>query len=322
LNLCIIIPAYNEEHAIGQCLAEYRQAFPDARIVVIDNNSNDGTADKAKDHLTSPNDLILFEGQQGKGFAVKAGLSRIEADAYLVVDGDATYPADDARRLVGQMLETRADMVVGDRLSEGAYAKQNKRIGHSSGNGLLTYIVSKLAGQSFNDVLSGLRVLSRPFVTALDVRSSGFQLETEMTVIAAYLRAHVVEMPINYRARGVGSYSKLNAMRDGVRILNFAISNWIAFAPMQPFMILAILSGGITAILGLRILSAFFAGDIAAGSTYTTTAAATVAFALVFALSLFFGVALRILGRNDRRREIARFLERKRQWNTRLDEDV
>lgn len=319
MNLCIIIPAFNEEHAIGQCLAEYRQAFPDARIVVIDNNSNDATADKAKSHLTSPNDLILFEAQQGKGFAVKAGLSRVEADAYLLVDGDATYPAEDARRLVDKMIETRADMVVGDRLSEGAYATQNERIGHSSGNGLLTYIVSKLAGQSFNDVLSGLRVLSRPLVTTLDVRSSGFQLETEMSVIAAYLRAHVVEVPIDYRARGVGSHSKLNSIRDGLRILNFAISNWIAFAPMQPFLILAMLSGGVATILGLRILLAFFAGDIAAGSTYTTTAAAAAAFGLVFALSLFFGVALRILGRNDRRREIARFLEGKRQWNMRLD---
>lgn len=322
MNLCIIIPAFNEEHAIGQCLAEYRQAFPDARIVLIDNNSSDATADKAKNYLTSPNDLILFEGQQGKGFAVKTGLSRVEADAYLVVDGDATYPAEDARRLVDKMIETRADMVVGDRLSEGAYATQNERIGHSSGNGLLTYIVSKLAGQSFNDVLSGLRVLSRPFVTTLDVRSSGFQLETEMTVIAAYLRAHVVEVPVDYRARGAGSHSKLNSIRDGLRILNFAISNWIAFAPMQAFLILAMLSGGVAAILGLRILLAFFAGDIAAGSTYTTTAAAAAAFGLVFALSLFFGVALRILGRNDRRREIARFLESKRQWNTRLDESI
>lgn len=313
------MPAYNEEAAIAESITEYRQAFPEARIVVIDNNSKDRTAERARAVLDPARDLLLFEPCQGKGFAVKRGFSRVEADIYVMTDGDATYPASDARRLVDEMLASRADMVVGDRVSGGAYAAQNVRAGHSWGNGLLTFVISGLAGRRYNDVLSGLRIMSRPFVAALDIRSSGFQLETELNVIAAYLRAQVVEMPISYRARPVESFSKLNTIRDGIRILNFAVTNWITFAPMQPFVTLSALSASVMALLGYRIFSGFLSGYIAAGATYSTTAAAAAASGLVAVLSFFFGIALRILGRNDRRREIARFLEAKRRWNTRLD---
>jgi Glycosyl transferase family 2 len=315
LNLCIVIPAYNEERAIAATIREYKAAFPEARLVVVDNNSSDNTGAMAKGALDPERDLLLFERRLGKGYAVKTGLSRIDADIYMMTDGDATYPAEDARQLVDEILRSRSDMLVGDRISGGVYDGQNTRSGHGMGNHLLTAVISSLAGQSYQDVLSGLRVMSRPFVAALDVRSSGFQLETEMNVIAAYLRADVVEIPISYRQRGEESHSKLNTIRDGIRILKFALTNWIAFTPLQPFLLLSVLMAPISGALGFRVI----AGFLETGWPYTTTATAAVASGLVAILALFHGLTLRILVRNDRRREIVCFLEAKREWNARLD---
>ena len=180
---------------------------------------------------------------------------------------------------------------------------------------MLTSVISRLAGQNFSDVLSGLRVMSRPFVSALDVRSSGFQLETEINVIAAYLRAEVLEVPITYRERGEDSQSKLNTIGDGIRILRFALMNWLSFTPMQPFLLLTAITSLTSVVLGYRVV----AGFLETGWPYTTTAIAAVAAGLVAILALFFGLSLRILGTNERRREIAIFLEAKRQWNDGLD---
>jgi glycosyltransferase involved in cell wall biosynthesis len=317
MKLCIVIPAYNEEVSIGETVREYQSVFPEAFIVVVDNNSSDRTAAKAGEALDPGKSLLISELRQGKGNAIKSGLSRIEADCYIMTDGDATYPADDARRLLDLLLATRADMIVGDRVSGGSYDKQNTRPGHGWGNKLLTSVISSLAGQSYSDVLSGLRIMSRPFVATLDVRSSGFQLETELNVVAAYLRAHVVESPIVYRQRPVDSHSKLNTIKDGTRILNFALTNWIAFAPMQPFLLLGSVMAVISGLLGFRVV----AGFLETGWPYTTTATAAVASGLIAVLAVFHGITLRILGRNDRRREIASFLEAKRKWNSQLDRE-
>lgn len=314
-TVCIVIPAYNEEASIEQTIADYKSAFPEARIVVVDNNSADSTSAVARRALNPSSDLLLFELRQGKGHAFKQGISRLIADIYVMTDGDSTYPADDARKLVDEMLATRSDMLVGDRVTGGGYARQNTRLGHSAGNRFLTSVISGLAGQRYQDVLSGLRVMSAPFVSALELRSSGFQLETELNVIAAYLRADVREIPITYKERGEGSVSKLNTIGDGIRILYFALTNWIAFAPMQAFSIFALMAFIIGGALGYRVI----AGFLEYGWPYSTTAVAAATAGVVGVLALFNGLVLRILGRNDRRREIARFLEAKRAWNERLD---
>lgn len=316
IKVVLVIPAYNEEHAIAETITEYRRALPEARIIVVDNNSTDATVEKARVVLNPERDLLLTELRQGKGFAVKSALSRLDADIYVMTDGDATYPAVDAKRLVDEMLKTRADMLVGDRISGGTYHEQNTRAGHGWGNRLLTSLISYFAGQRYNDVLSGLRVMSRAYVSRIDVRSSGFQLETEMNVVAAYIRAHVVEIPIEYRQRGEDSHSKLNTVRDGLRILGFALTNWISFAPLQPFLILAMLMATVSGVLGYRVI----AGFLETGWPYTTTAIGAVATGIVAILALFFGLTLQLLVRNARREEVAFFLEAKRQWNTKLDE--
>jgi glycosyltransferase involved in cell wall biosynthesis len=316
ISLCIVIPAYNESRAIAETIREYKRAFSNARIVVVDNNSNDNTSDAARTVLDPVTDLLLFEGRQGKGFAVKRGLSRVSADIYIVTDGDLTYPATDAGRLFEELLATRADMVVGDRISGGSYQRQNARIGHGFGNTLLTAIVSRLSDRSYSDVLSGLRVMSRPFISMLDLRSAGFQIETELSVIAAHLRADVMEIPIEYRKRLEGSYSKLDTIGDGFKILYFALTNWIAFVPMQAFSIFALLALTVAAGLGFRVV----AGFIEYGFPYTTSAVAAATAGICGVLALFTGIILRILGRNDRRRDIAHFLEVKRGWNAKLDD--
>jgi len=256
-RLCIVIPAYNEERAIAQTVRDYKQAFPKAAVVVVDNNSSDGTSAAARAELDPQSDLLIVERQKGKGAAVKAGLSRISAEIYIMTDGDGTYPAKDAARLVEIMMKERCDMVVGDRISGGTYMKQNSRAGHNFGNQFLTRYISFMAGQKYYDVLSGLRIMSRPFTNMLDIRSSGFQLETELNIVAAYVRAKVIEAPIDYLARPEGSESKLNTVRDGLRIAWFALLNWIAFYPMHAFGLLAGLSLGISAVLGIRVIIVF-----------------------------------------------------------------
>jgi glycosyltransferase involved in cell wall biosynthesis len=315
VRLCIVIPAYNEERTVAGTIREYRAAFPEARFVIVDNNSSDATNARARAVLNPERDFCLFERRQGKGYAVKTGLSRISADVYIVTDADATYAADDASRLLDILLELRADMLVGDRMSDGAYDKQNIRVGHSLGNRLLTWVISRLSGQRYNDVLSGLRVMSRPFVSALDVRSKGFQLETEMNFVAAYLRSYVVELPIAYRERVDDSISKLRTVQDGLHILYFTLTSWITFAPVQAFAAFALVALSIAGGLAFRVITGF----IEYGWPYTTTAVAAAAAGISAILALFIGLTLRILGDNDRRRDIAHFLEAKRQWNAKLD---
>jgi glycosyltransferase involved in cell wall biosynthesis len=314
--LCIVIPAYNEALTIANTVRAYKAEFPNAALVVVDNNSTDKTADAARGVLSEGCDFLLFERRQGKGAAVRKALGRIAADIYILADADATYAAEDAARLLARLERDRCDMVVGDRLSGGAYARQNARAGHSFGNGFLSWVVSLLAGQTYSDVLSGLRVLSRPFVNMLDVRSFGFQLEAELNLVAAYVRADVVEVPITYAQRPEGSQSKLHSIRDGFRIAGFALINWIAFFPLQSFGAVAAVALAIAAVLGFKIFAIYF--ELGA-MPYSATAVAVAAAGLVAIQSLFAGLMLRIVTRANRRTEVARLLDMRREWNARLD---
>ena len=315
-RLCIVMPAYNESHAIAETITDYKGTFPGATIVVIDNNSSDGTGRVAQDFLEKGRDFLLAERRQGKGAAVKTGLSRVATDIYILVDGDGTYRASDAARLLQILEDKRCDMVVGDRISGGAYAKQNERAGHNFGNRFLSTFISLLAGQRYADVLSGLRIMSRPFVNMLDVRSFGFQLETEISVLAAYVRAEVVEVPIDYLQRAKGSISKLNTIRDGSKIAFFAIINWIAFFPLQSFSLLAGVAFAASGVIGTKVILVY----LELGTMpYSATAIAAAAAGLVGLQSIFAGLILHILMRTNRRRDIARLLDMRRTWNTQLD---
>ncbi len=211
-RIAVILPCYNEEAAIGQTVAAFRSALPDAAIYVYDNNSRDRTIDYAR----AAGAIVRTERMQGKGNVVRRMFADVDADVYVMADGDATYDASAAPALVTRLLEENLDMVVGSRRSEIELAY---RRGHRLGNRLLTGILAQLFGRSFSDILSGYRVFSRRFVKSFPILSAGFEIETEISVHALELRMPCAEIATEYGARPEGSASKLSTYRDGWRIL-------------------------------------------------------------------------------------------------------
>lgn len=211
-RVAVLLPCYNEEAAIAQTVAGFREALPEASIYVFDNNSTDGTIAAAR----GAGALVRSERMQGKGHVVRRMFADIDADIYVMADGDSTYDATAAPAMVRMLIDDRLDMVVGSRISEidAAY-----RRGHRWGNRLLTGILGWLFGRSFSDILSGYRVFSRRFVKSFPVLSEGFEIETEISVHALELRMPVGELVTAYGARPDGSISKLSTWRDGLRIL-------------------------------------------------------------------------------------------------------
>ena len=211
-DIAVILPCYNEEAAIEATIAGFRTALPGARIYVFDNNSKDRTAEVAR----AAGAIVRTERMQGKGNVVRRMFSDVEADIYVMADGDATYDAAAAPELIRLMLAERLDMVVGARKSE---VEEAYRRGHRFGNMMLTGILARLFGRTFSDILSGYRVFSRRFVKSFPVLSAGFEIETEISIHALELQMPVGEIVTAYGARPEGSMSKLSTYRDGFRIL-------------------------------------------------------------------------------------------------------
>jgi glycosyltransferase involved in cell wall biosynthesis len=212
LEIAVLIPCYNEEVAVPRVVRDFREALPGAKIYVYDNASSDRTAEVA----AQAGAIVGHEPFPGKGNVMRRMFSDIEADVYVLVDGDDTYDAQAAPKLVRALLDKQLDMVNGARVTS---IKEAYRFGHRFGNRLLTGLVQQIFGKQFNDMLSGYRVFSRRFVKSFPAISSGFEIETELTVHALELRMKTAEVPIRYKDRPEGSTSKLNTIRDGVRIL-------------------------------------------------------------------------------------------------------
>lgn len=213
LRIAVLLPCYNEEAAIVQTIEGFRAALPGATIYVYDNNSRDRTADVAR----AAGAIVRNERMQGKGNVVRRMFADVDADVYVMADGDATYDAPAAPKLVARLVEEQLDMVVGARKSE---IEEAYRRGHRFGNAMLTGILAWIFGRTFSDILSGYRVFSRRFVKSFPVLSAGFEIETEISVHALELRMPVAEVVTAYGARPEGSVSKLSTYRDGWRILN------------------------------------------------------------------------------------------------------
>ncbi|WP_119301598.1 glycosyltransferase [Dongia deserti] len=211
-QVAVLIPCYNEAVAIPHVIRDFRAALPQARIYVYDNNSSDGTASVAREAGA----IVCHEPLQGKGNVMRRMFSDVEADIYVMVDGDGTYDATSAPRLIEALLEQQLDMVVGARVEQ---ANAAYRPGHRFGNRMLTGLVSMIFGRNIRDMLSGYRVLSRRFVKSFPAMSSGFEIETELSVHALELRMKIAEIDTPYGARPQGSMSKLSTIRDGWRIL-------------------------------------------------------------------------------------------------------
>jgi glycosyltransferase involved in cell wall biosynthesis len=242
-TIVVLVPCYNEETTIAKVVADFRAALPGAAIYVYDNNSSDRTVESA----TAAGAVVRRELHQGKGRVVRRMFTDIDADIYVLVDGDATYDAPSAQTMIGRLLRDRLDMVVAVRVDREQTAY---RLGHRFGNRLLTGFVGHVFGESFTDMLSGYRVFTRRFVKSFPVLSGGFEIETELTIHALELELPVGEERTPYYSRPQGSTSKLNTWRDGLRILRTIIRIYRSERPMPLFtaigISLAIVSVGLT----------------------------------------------------------------------------
>src|SRR5215831_17385108 len=216
-RIAVLIPCYNEARAIFKVIEDFRQALPQADLYVYDNNSNDATMAVAR----AAGAIVRRESRQGKGNVVRRMFSDVDADVYVLVDGDGTYDARSAPEMIRRLIDENLDMVVGCRVEsdEAAY-----RRGHRFGNALLTGCVAHLFGRQFNDILSGYRVFSQRFVRSFPALSSGFEIETEITVHALELRMPIAEIPTPYGARAAGTVSKLNTYKDGYKIIRTIVA--------------------------------------------------------------------------------------------------
>ena len=213
-KIAVLIPCYNESKTIEKVIKDYKKALPEADIYVYDNNSSDDTDKIAK----KAGAIVKYEHRQGKGNVIRTMFKEIDADCYLMIDGDDTYPAENAREMCNYVLEDNVDMVIGDRLSS-TYFEENKRPFHNTGNKLVRGLINSLFKSNVRDIMTGYRAFSYDFVKTFPVLSKGFEIETEMTIHALDKNMQLKEIPIEYRDRPEGSVSKLNTFSDGFKVL-------------------------------------------------------------------------------------------------------
>ena len=294
LRVAVLVPCYNEAAAIGTVVKQFRTALPSAEIHVYDNNSKDGTAKAA----AKAGATVGLENRQGKGHVVRRMFGDIDADIYVLVDGDATYDAPSAPKMIETLLREKLDMVVGSRVDQEVAAY---RPGHRFGNWILTGFVTRTFGRSFTDILSGYRVFSRRFVKSFPALSTGFEIETELTVHALELGMPVAEIETPYYARPEGSASKLNTWRDGIRILWTIGKLFRSERPMRFFLLIALFFAVISIVIMIPVFRTFLATGLV---PRLPTAILSTALMLLSFLSLMSGLILDTVTRG--RREMKR----------------
>jgi glycosyltransferase involved in cell wall biosynthesis len=245
LNIAVLIPCYNEELTIEKVIKDFKKELPKSTIYVYDNNSVDKTATLAKEAGA----VIKREYRQGKGNVVRSMFRDIDADLYIMIDGDDTYPAEFVHAIIEPILQGEADIVIGDRHSNGTYKDENKRPLHNFGNNLVKDLINRLFDSDLKDIMTGYRAFNKKFVKNIPINSSGFEIETEMTLHTLDKKFLIREIPIEYRDRPKGSESKLNTLSDGIRILKTIFWVFKDYKPLSFFSILA----GIFFILSLAV---------------------------------------------------------------------
>jgi glycosyltransferase involved in cell wall biosynthesis len=298
-RLAVLIPCFNEETAIARVVTDFRAELPEATIYVYDNNSTDRTLEVAR----AAGALVRRETHQGKGNVVRRMFADVEADIYVLVDGDATYDAASARALIARLIEDRLDMVVAARVEEEAQAY---RPGHRTGNRLFTGFFASVFSASFTDILSGYRVFSRRFVKSFPVLSRGFEIETELSVHALELGLAVGEVPTPYYARPEGSTSKLSTWWDGLRILSTIVGLYRSERPLTFFSAIGIALAAVSVILAIPIFVTFVEQGIV--PRIPTAILATGLMLLAF-LSIVAGLVLDTVTRGRREMKLIAFLQ-------------
>lgn len=293
-NVAVIIPCYNEALTIGKVIDDYHAALPGAMVYVYDNNSSDDTSQIAKQHGA----IVRFEPRQGKGNVCRQMFRDIDADCYLMVDGDDTYDEAKAVDMVLPILNGDADMTVGDRLSNGTYAEENKRAFHGFGNNLVRFMIKWIYGYAFDDVMTGYRAMSRPFVKTFPVMSEGFQIETELSIHAVDRRWRIKDIPIVYRDRPEGSVSKLDTFGDGFKVIAMIGALFKDYRPLKFFSLIAAV---------LLIVGLFFGIPVIFDFVHTglverlPTAILAVAFVFLSGLCLTTGLILDSVAKIERK---------------------
>ena len=252
-KVAVLIPCYNEAKTVKKVVEDFRAVLPEATIYVYDNNSTDGTAELAR----QAGAVVRHEYKQGKGNVMRRMFREVEAEAYILVDGDDTYPAEAAREMITRVLEHQADMVVGDRLSS-TYFTQNKRPFHNMGNTVVKMMINCLFHSEIKDIMTGYRAFSRGFIKTYPVLSKGFEIETEMSIHAIERNMQVENVVINYRDRPEGSESKLNTYSDGIKVLRTIVRLFRNYHPFSFFSMLALFLVLLSTGFMIPVLNEFF----------------------------------------------------------------
>ena len=291
-KVAVLIPCYTEEKTIGTVVADYKAALPEADIYVYNNNSTDRTAEIAE----KAGAIVRSEYRQGKGNVVRSMFRQIDADCYLMIDGDDTYPAENAREMVEYVLSGQADMVIGDRLSS-TYFTENKRPFHNMGNVLVRRLINWLFHSNINDIMTGYRAFSKAFVKGFPVLSRGFEIETEMSIHAVDKNFLLKEIPVTYRDRPDGSESKLNTYSDGFRVLKTIFRLFREYRPLAFFSAFALLFLLITLILFLPVFVDYLRTGLV---DRVPTLVVSGVFGTCSLLSFLVGVILDVVVKKDR----------------------
>lgn len=242
MKIAVLIPCYNEQVTIAKVVADFKKELPDAEIWVYDNNSTDKTAQAALQAGAN----VRLEPLQGKGNVIRTMFRQIDADYYITIDGDNTYPVAQVHEMIAAATDNDADMVIGDRLSNGSYFQENERGFHSLGNVMVRKTINKIFKSKICDVFTGYRVFSRRFAKNFPALSRGFQVETEMTIFALSKAMRIVTVPVTFTERPEGSVSKLNTVKDGIKVLGAIFDMYRHFRPLaffSTFALLFLLSG-------------------------------------------------------------------------------
>jgi len=291
-KIAVLIPCYNESKTIAKVVKDFKGELPEADIYVYDNNSSDNTAELAK----NAGAIVRHEYMQGKGNVIRRMFREINADCYLMIDGDDTYSPKQAREMCNLILEKKAEMVVGDRLSS-TYFAENKRMFHNFGNVLVRFLVNIIFNNNVRDIMTGYRAFSKIFVKSFPIISGGFEIETEMTIHALDKKMKIENVLIDYRDRPVGSVSKLNTISDGVKVI-FTIAS--LFKQYRPFLFFSMLSI-VSFIIGIGFFIPSLIGYISTGLVEKFPSLIAASFFGIIAIQLFVGgLILESIARKDR----------------------
>ena len=293
-NTAVLVPCYNEAVTVGKVVDDFHRVLPGAAVYVYDNNSSDDTADIARQHGA----VVRKESRQGKGNVVRQMMRDIDAEYYIMVDGDDTYPAEAAPDLLAPLIADEADHVVGDRLSNGTYGEENARAFHGFGNNLVRWLIKRLYGFEFNDVMTGYRAYNYVFAKSLPVLSPGFEIETELSIHAVDKRWRIAQVSVVYRDRPEGSISKLSTFSDGAKVLGMIMSLAKDYRPLPFFNILALISLVIGLCLGIPVIAEFNATGLVPRLPTAMLAAALCGLAVLLCVS---GLILDTVVKGNRR---------------------